>query len=72
MSDNDIENTEPAKWDPNFTARATKLVAPIINRWFRAEVRRGRLLRSFRPAKTPSTGWPASVGSRCRASQSRR
>jgi 1-acyl-sn-glycerol-3-phosphate acyltransferase len=39
MSDNDFDNTELAKWDPTFTAQAKKLVAPIINRWFRAEVR---------------------------------
>lgn len=39
MSYIDIDNTELAKWDPVFTARAKKLVAPIINRWFRVEVR---------------------------------
>jgi 1-acyl-sn-glycerol-3-phosphate acyltransferase len=39
MSNNDIDNTELAKWDPTFTAAAKKIVAPIINRWFRAEVR---------------------------------
>jgi hypothetical protein len=39
MSANDIDNTELAKWDPTFTAQAKKLVAPIINRWFRVEVR---------------------------------
>ena len=39
MSDNDIDNTELAKWDPTFTALAKKLVAPIINRYFRVEVR---------------------------------
>src|SRR5690349_25020917 len=39
MSDNDINSTELAKWDPIFTAQAKKMVAPIINRWFRAEVR---------------------------------
>lgn len=39
MSYTDIENTELAKWDPTFIAQGKKLVAPIINRWFRAEVR---------------------------------
>jgi 1-acyl-sn-glycerol-3-phosphate acyltransferase len=39
MSNNDIDAAELVKWDPTFTAQATKLVAPIINRWFRAEVR---------------------------------
>ncbi len=39
MVDNDIDATELAKWDPTFTAQATKLFAPIINRWFRPEVR---------------------------------
>ena len=39
MSDNDIDASELAKWDPAFTAQANKLVAPIINRWFRVEVR---------------------------------
>lgn len=39
MSDNDIDNPELAKWDPAFTAQAKKLVAPIIQRWFRVEVR---------------------------------
>jgi 1-acyl-sn-glycerol-3-phosphate acyltransferase len=39
MSADDIDSTELAKWDPTFTAQAKKLVAPIINRWFRVEVR---------------------------------
>ncbi|HYB37146.1 MAG TPA: lysophospholipid acyltransferase family protein [Mycobacterium sp.] len=39
MSDNDIDNTELAKWDPIFTEQAKKVVAPIIQRWFRSEVR---------------------------------
>jgi len=39
MNYNDIDNTELAKWDPTFTAQAVKLVAPIVNRWFRVEVR---------------------------------
>ena len=39
MSDKDPDASELAKWDPTFTAQATKLFAPIINRWFRAEVR---------------------------------
>jgi 1-acyl-sn-glycerol-3-phosphate acyltransferase len=39
MSDNDIDASELARWDPAFTAQANKLVAPIINRWFRVEVR---------------------------------
>ncbi len=47
MSGNDIDNPELAKWDPAFTAQAKKLVAPIINRYFRVEVRG---LESFPPA----------------------
>jgi 1-acyl-sn-glycerol-3-phosphate acyltransferase len=39
MSDKDIDASELAKWDPVFTAHAKKLVVPIINRWFRVEVR---------------------------------
>jgi 1-acyl-sn-glycerol-3-phosphate acyltransferase len=39
MRDKDIDDSELVKWDPVFTAQATKLVAPIINRWFRVEVR---------------------------------
>lgn len=39
MRDNDIDNTELAKWDPIFTAQAKKVVAPLINRWFRVKVR---------------------------------
>ena len=39
MSDIDIDNAELAKWDPGFTELATKLFAPIIHRYFRAEVR---------------------------------
>jgi 1-acyl-sn-glycerol-3-phosphate acyltransferase len=47
MSDNGIDHTELVKWDPTFTARAVKLAAPVINRWFRAEVRN---LESIPPA----------------------
>jgi len=39
MSDRNIDGSELAKWDPAFTAQAKKLAAPIINRWFRVEVR---------------------------------
>lgn len=39
MSDNDFDTSELTKWDPVFTAQANKLIAPIINRWFRVEVR---------------------------------
>ncbi len=39
MVNNDIDATELVKWDPTFTAQAKKVFAPIINRWFRAEVR---------------------------------
>ena len=39
MSRKEIDNPEIAKWDPVFTEQATKLVAPVISRWFRAEVR---------------------------------
>ncbi len=39
MSARDIAGSELAKWDRVFTAQASNLVAPIINRWFRVEVR---------------------------------
>jgi 1-acyl-sn-glycerol-3-phosphate acyltransferase len=39
MSATDTDAPELAKWDPEFTALANKLVAPIVNRWFRVEVR---------------------------------
>jgi 1-acyl-sn-glycerol-3-phosphate acyltransferase len=39
VSDKDIDTSEIAKWDPVFTAQATKVVAPIIKRWFRVQVR---------------------------------
>ncbi|WP_326548116.1 lysophospholipid acyltransferase family protein [Mycolicibacterium sp. ND9-15] len=39
MSNKDIDRSELAKWDRGFTAWATRLMAPVINRYFRAEVR---------------------------------
>jgi 1-acyl-sn-glycerol-3-phosphate acyltransferase len=39
MSGNGIDSPEIAKWDPAFARQAKNLLAPIINRWFRAEVR---------------------------------
>lgn len=39
MRHNDIDGTELARWDPVFTARANRAIAPIVNRYFRAEVR---------------------------------
>jgi 1-acyl-sn-glycerol-3-phosphate acyltransferase len=39
VSDTDIGHAELAKWDPDLIALATTLIAPVINRWFRAEVR---------------------------------
>ena len=38
MSGN-VDKPEMAKWDPAFTELATKVVAPVIKRWFRSEVR---------------------------------
>ena len=39
MSGNDIDNPELPKFDPAFTELGNKVVAPIIRRWFRSEVR---------------------------------
>ena len=47
MSGNDIDNPELAKFDPAFTELFNKVVAPVIQRWFRSEVRG---LESFPPA----------------------
>ncbi|WP_319433924.1 lysophospholipid acyltransferase family protein [Mycobacterium sp. RTGN5] len=38
MSDDAVDN-ETAKWDPAFTAQVSKVVSPIVRRYFRAEVR---------------------------------
>ncbi len=48
MSDNEIDDQDIAKWDPAFTELLINAVAPVINRWFRPEVRG---LETF-----PSTG----------------
>jgi 1-acyl-sn-glycerol-3-phosphate acyltransferase len=48
MSSNEIEHPEIAKWDPAFTKMLINSVTPVINRWFRPEVRG---LESF-----PATG----------------
>lgn len=39
LTDNVIESSELDNWDMAFTDLATKLVAPVIRRWFRSEVR---------------------------------
>nr|WP_090345008.1 lysophospholipid acyltransferase family protein [Mycolicibacterium malmesburyense]CRL76992.1 phospholipid/glycerol acyltransferase [Mycolicibacterium malmesburyense] len=39
MNPIDVDRSELAKWDPGFTEVATKLIAPVINRYFRVEVR---------------------------------
>jgi 1-acyl-sn-glycerol-3-phosphate acyltransferase len=39
MSDKELDAAELAKWDPVFTRQVNKLVAPLINRWFRVQVR---------------------------------
>src|SRR5271165_234460 len=47
MSGKEIDDPEIAKWDPSFTELANMVVSPVINRYFRAEVRG---LGSFPPA----------------------
>lgn len=39
MNDNVIDDEELAKWDPGFIKQFDSVVAPIVKRWFRAEVR---------------------------------
>src|SRR5262249_13205781 len=39
MTANNIDHVEFAKWDPGVTKQMTTAVAPILKRWFRAEVR---------------------------------
>ena len=39
MSNNEIDHPEIAKWDPVFTELLINAVTPVINRWFRPEVR---------------------------------
>ncbi len=39
MSSVPTDHREIAKWDPRFTAVANKAISPVINRYFRAEVR---------------------------------
>ncbi len=39
MSDKAIASCELDRWDPAFIARALKLAAPIVNGWFRVEMR---------------------------------
>ncbi|GAT08364.1 acyltransferase family protein [Mycolicibacterium novocastrense] len=39
MNASDVDGSELAKWDRDFTELATKLIAPVINRYFRVEVR---------------------------------
>lgn len=39
MSDAAADDREVEKWDPGFAKQVKKFVGPVINRWFRAEVR---------------------------------
>jgi 1-acyl-sn-glycerol-3-phosphate acyltransferase len=39
LSGNEIGNPETAKWDPAFTELAKQVIAPVIRRYFRSEVR---------------------------------
>jgi 1-acyl-sn-glycerol-3-phosphate acyltransferase len=39
MSHTAAEDQEIAKWDPSFTKQLRNVVAPLVNRWFRADVR---------------------------------
>jgi 1-acyl-sn-glycerol-3-phosphate acyltransferase len=39
MSSNEIEDPETAKFDPAFVEQMNKVVSPVIQRWFRTEVR---------------------------------
>lgn len=48
MAGNELAQPEMAKWDPTFTELLINAVTPVINRWFRPEVRG---LETF-----PSTG----------------
>jgi hypothetical protein len=38
MSGQHTDYPELAKWDPTFTKQLVNLGAPIVKRWFRAEV----------------------------------
>ena len=39
MGNAEADNRETAKWDPAFTEQVKNTVGPVVNRWFRAEVR---------------------------------
>ena len=39
MNDKEIDDQELAKWDPEFIKQLANVVAPVVKRWFRAEVR---------------------------------
>ena len=39
MASNELADPEMAKWDPTFTELLINAVTPVINRWFRPEVR---------------------------------
>jgi 1-acyl-sn-glycerol-3-phosphate acyltransferase len=39
MDNAEADNRETGKWDPAFTEQVKKTVGPVVNRWFRAEVR---------------------------------
>ena len=47
MASNELAHPEMAKWDPTFTEMLINAVTPVINRWFRPEVRG---LETFPPA----------------------
>jgi 1-acyl-sn-glycerol-3-phosphate acyltransferase len=39
MNEKEIDDQELAKWDPEFTKQLANLFAPVVKRWFRAQVR---------------------------------
>ncbi|MGO9154833.1 hypothetical protein [Mycobacterium sp.] len=39
MNDKAIDDQELTKWDPEFTKLLANLFAPVVKRWFRAEVK---------------------------------
>jgi len=47
VASNELAHPEMAKWDPTFTEMLINAVTPVINRWFRPEVRG---LETFPPA----------------------
>ncbi len=39
MNENEIDDQELSKWDPDFNKQFGNVIAPVVERWFRAEVR---------------------------------